>query len=246
MNLLSFILLQLFAHLLADFYMQSSKMAHEKSTIGFKSRLLPVHIFIVFICSWVFSFQIEFFIGAGIIAILHYIIDGCKAIVNTHRTFWKYAFFVDQLLHLIVLVVVSVLFEKYHGLDPLFELPVSTQFIAICTAYLICLQPANFFIKEVFRSSEIDVAIAKKDKAEVLDGADELPNAGKLIGILERVLALTFILIGQYQAVGFLIAAKSVLRYKDTDTLKTEYVLIGTMLSFGIAVVLGILASANY
>ena len=86
--------------------------------------------------------------------------------------------------------------------------------------------------------------VAEKEKAETLDGMEELPNAGKLIGILERILALTFILIGQYQAVGFLIAAKSVLRYKDTDTLKTEYVLIGTMLSFGIAVVLGILAGA--
>jgi hypothetical protein len=109
---------------------------------------------------------------------------------------------------------------------------------------LCCLKPANILIKEVFRSSEIDVAIARKEESETLSVSDELPNAGKLIGILERVLALTFILIGQYQAVGFLIAAKSVLRYKDTDTLKTEYVLIGTMLSFGIAVVLGILATS--
>ncbi|HIB48531.1 MAG TPA: DUF3307 domain-containing protein [Flavobacteriaceae bacterium] len=239
-----FLLLQFLAHVLADYFFQTSAMAYQKNKLGFKSRLLPLHILIVFVCSWLLSFQIEFFVGAGIIAILHYIIDGFKAKVTAHKSFWKYAFFADQLLHLAVLVGVSWVFSKHHGLAPLWENPFSTTQIAIAIAYLCCLKPANIIIKEVFRSSQIDVAIAAREKAEILDGADELPNAGKLIGILERTLALTFILIGQYQAVGFLIAAKSVLRYKDTDTLKTEYVLIGTMLSFGIAVVLGILAGA--
>jgi hypothetical protein len=239
MQITTFLLLQFLAHVLADYFLQTQKMAYEKNSIGFKSRLLPVHVLIVFVCSWILSFQIEFFVGAGIIAIIHYIIDGFKAKANHHPILWKYAFFIDQLLHIIVLVAVSLFFEAYHGFEPLFELPVSALMIAIFTAYLLCLKPANIFIKEVFRSSQIDVAIAQQEKAEILDETDELPNAGKLIGILERILTLTFILIGQYQAVGFLIAAKSILRYKD---LKTEYVLIGTMLSFGIAVVLGILA----
>lgn len=242
MEINTFLALQFLAHVLADYFLQTQKMAYEKNSIGFKSRLLPLHVLIVFICSWVLSFQIEFFVGAGMIAIVHYFIDGFKAKANQHPKLWKYAFFIDQLLHVVVLVTVSLFFEAYQGLQPLFEMPVSTSAVAIVTAYLLCLRPANIFIKEVFRSSQINVAIAAQEKAEVLDGTDELPNAGKLIGILERVLTLTFILIGQYQAVGFLIAAKSILRYKDTDTLKSEYVLIGTMLSFGIAVVLGILA----
>ncbi|MDX1462886.1 MAG: DUF3307 domain-containing protein [Marinirhabdus sp.] len=242
MDITSFLLLQFLAHLLADFFFQTNAMAHQKNTLGFKSRLLPLHVFIVFACSWLLSFQIEFFVAAGVIAIIHYIIDGLKAKANRHSYFWKYAFFVDQLLHILVFLGISLLFEAYHGFNFIVELPFSKTQIAIAIAYLCCLKPANIVIKEVFRSSQIDVAIALQEKAEILDGADELPNAGKLIGILERILALTFILIGQYQAVGFLIAAKSVLRYKDTDTLKTEYVLIGTMLSFGIAVVFGILA----
>ena len=49
------------------------------------------------------------------------------------------------------------------------------------------------------------------------------------------------LLIGQYEAVGFIIAAKSVLRFKDTDTAKTEYVLAGTLLSFGIATFAGLM-----
>ena len=48
------------------------------------------------------------------------------------------------------------------------------------------------------------------------------------------------IVLGQFEAVGFLIAAKSILRFKDDNTIKSEYVLIGTMLSFEIAIALGI------
>ena len=55
------------------------------------------------------------------------------------------------------------------------------------------------------------------------------------------MLAMVFVLIGQYEAVGFIIAAKSLLRFKETDTAKTEYVLAGTLLSFGIATVFGLM-----
>ena len=75
----------------------------------------------------------------------------------------------------------------------------------------------------------------------IISTSNELENAGKLIGILERILVLTFVVIGKWEVIGFLIAAKTILRYKDTDTIKTEYVLIGTMLSFGTAILLGIL-----
>jgi hypothetical protein len=48
------------------------------------------------------------------------------------------------------------------------------------------------------------------------------------------------IAVNQFAAVGFIIAAKSILRFRDTDIAKTEYLLIGSLLSFGIAILLGI------
>ena len=48
---------------------------------------------------------------------------------------------------------------------------------------------------------------------------------------------------GQYEAIGLLVAAKSILRFKDTDTAKTEYVLAGTFLSFAIAILCGLILS---
>ena len=66
-----------------------------------------------------------------------------------------------------------------------------------------------------------------------------LQNAGKFIGILERLLIYVFIFTSHFEAVGFLLAAKSIFRFGDlkkaNDLQLTEYVLIGTLLSFGIA-----------
>lgn len=77
--------------------------------------------------------------------------------------------------------------------------------------------------------------------AELGDRTDNLPGAGMWIGIIERLLVLVFVLIGAIEAVGFLLAAKSGFRFGDlrdgTDRKRTEYVLVGTLLSFAIAFV---------
>jgi len=68
---------------------------------------------------------------------------------------------------------------------------------------------------------------------------DDLPrgltNGGTLIGLLERGLIFLLVLVGQPAGVGFLIAAKSVLRFETTakDQRAGEYVIIGTLASFG-------------
>ena len=52
-----------------------------------------------------------------------------------------------------------------------------------------------------------------------------------------------FIITNEWQAVGFLLAAKSVFRFGNLQEAKdrklTEYILIGTLLSFGIAIITG-------
>ncbi len=241
MGFTEFLILQIIAHILADYFFQTDALAVDKNNKGFKSRFLVWHTLIVFATSWLLSFQIKFFIGAGVIAITHYLIDGFKPKLNKSKQLGLYAFFIDQGLHLLILLGVTYFFAEYHGLYFYWEPPVVEHTLLIILAYMLCLKPANIIIKEIFSVSKIDVALSAKDQQNGGAHTHELPNAGKIIGVLERLLTLTFILIGQFQAVGFLIAAKSVLRYKDTDTLKTEYVLIGTMLSFGIAVGLGAL-----
>ncbi len=230
MGLKELLLLQFIAHLCLDYFFQTDKLAKQKNTIGFKSSFLYWHALACFALSWLFSLQVNFVLAAAIIAITHFLIDGFKRHLNNSKHFGRYAFFIDQAIHLIILTVVVVLFDKWYGINPSIEVSLNFKYLLIITGYLVCLKPANIFIKEVFQATEIQVS-----------SDNEMPNAGKVIGVLERILTLTFIIVSQYSAVGFLIAAKSILRYRNDETLKTEYVLIGTMLSFGIAVIAGII-----
>lgn len=66
-------------------------------------------------------------------------------------------------------------------------------------------------------------------------------NRGRVIGILERALIYFFILFGQYGAIGFTLAAKAFTRFKELEDRRfAEYVLIGTLLSSGLAMAVGV------
>ncbi len=75
-----------------------------------------------------------------------------------------------------------------------------------------------------------------------------LNDAGKYIGILERLFIFVFVITYNWQGIGFLLAAKSIFRFgdlsKSEDRKLTEYILIGTLLSFGLAI--GIALGYNY
>lgn len=57
-------------------------------------------------------------------------------------------------------------------------------------------------------------------------------NTGRVIGLLERIFVFLFVLLNQYTAIGFILAAKGVARFQDFKSRTfAEYVLIGTLLS---------------
>ncbi|MBQ6761836.1 MAG: hypothetical protein IJP49_03715, partial [Bacteroidales bacterium] len=102
--------------------------------------------------------------------------------------------------------------------------------IAAAIAVLICWKPANIFIKLVLKHYSVNMPQEK-------DGGF---NAGALIGTIERWLILIFVCLQRYDALGLLIAAKSIIRFGDSQTNKSEYVLAGTLLSIFIAVMAGL------
>ena len=63
------------------------------------------------------------------------------------------------------------------------------------------------------------------------------------MGYFERCLIISFILIGQFAGVGFLLAVKTIFRFgdltKEHDMKLTEYMMLGTLLSFSSALLLG-------
>ena len=100
--------------------------------------------------------------------------------------------------------------------------------ILVIVSYLLAIFPAGWIIGFFLNRFEDQVELGKG-----------LKSAGKYIGWLERFLIVTFIWAGELSAIGFLIAAKSIFRFgeiKDKQDRKlAEYILIGTLLSFSLA-----------
>ena len=221
------LILQLLAHLVSDFYLQTEKSCKSKADNAFKSRHLYIHALITFACAWLFSLSVGFWWAALLIAALHLIIDGLKSVCKN----LKGAFFIDQLLHLAVIVAVVALFNNKGEISFAAWLPEPKVLLWI-VAFVFCLRPANFIIQNIFKEAKISIPDSGKEQS--------LPNAGRVIGNVERMLTLVFVMLGQYEAIGFLLAAKSLLRFREIDTVKSEYVLVGTLLSFGIAILMGV------
>lgn len=252
---------QFLSHILSDFYFQSDSFCKNKEGKVFRSWQLYAHIIIVFAIAWLFSFSIGFWKMALIIAGTHLLFDGLKGLTHNFKYYFKNksieqfvtrraqrVFFYDQILHLAVIVVVC----RWCG-ESFYSMPQwlpASSYVAIAIGVLLCLKPANICIKQIFTIFDIQLPKNKEEKSESTgipiitnyeDGIGDLPNAGKLIGNVERILTFIFILLGQYAAIGFLMAAKSLLRFAEGDKAKSEYVLVGTLLSFFIAVVIGII-----
>ena len=140
-------------------------------------------------------------------------------------------FAIDQIVHLLLIgLVVYLNFSNQIELEKIY----TTASLLLLLAVLI-ISFASFIIMEIIMS---------KWSLEEDNSEDSLESAGKYIGILERLFVFGFILLNQWSAIGLLIAAKSVFRFGDLSRAKdrklTEYILIGTLISFGLAIFIGL------
>ena len=229
MNVL--LILQCVAHLLADFTLQPQRWCDKK-----ESKLISkehiYHVLVVFVFSWILSFHVSFWWASLLIATSHFGFDMLKSFLYKNNIGRKQLFFIDQILHIAIIIYAVYLFSIKTSMHSPIPITANTGFIIF--ALVACTKPSNIFIKKFMESQNI----IRKSKNE-----DDLLRAGRIIGSLERLITFALILFDQFAAVGFIIAAKSILRFRDTQTAKTEYLLIGTLLSFGIAIALGIVST---
>ena len=120
---------------------------------------------------------------------------------------------------------------------------VRPQILLALLAFLFLAKPVNIIVDILFT----EYTIYPEEKGNLIEDSNhsEVNNfhSGRIIGTLERWLILLLVMLSQYEAIGFLIAAKSILRFSETSkgTEKSEYVLVGTLFSFFIALSTGIL-----
>ncbi|MBP1908388.1 DUF3307 domain-containing protein [Methanolobus bombayensis] len=218
----------LLSHVLADFVFQNQKMVSDRFKNKWHSKWLYIHGILAGLLAYIFSGEYGFIWLFLIYTVSHIAIDGFK---STRQDNLKW-FILDQFAHLLTIVLVWAViigFENIISGIPFNQLNSTNTWILIL-AYFIVIWPSGILIDKFTEPWHHD-----KDGEE----GEGLFNAGLWIGRLERFLLLTFVLLEQYQAIGLLVTAKSIFRF-TTDRKVSEYILIGTLLSFTIAVFVGI------
>jgi uncharacterized protein DUF3307 len=230
----------LIAHLIADFLLQPGAWVKDKNEKGIKSIKLFFHVLVVTALSVVFTLDYFSWQIPVLIFLFHYLIDLAKIYFMPHKVNQLDWFLLDQVVHILAIaLVVAIVSEFLFDWSTIFSSLLSDQTsLVLFLAYLFVIWPTMIIVN----------LATKRWQNQIKEGlGPSLPDAGKWIGILERVLVLTFVLTAQFQAIGFLIAAKSILRIsvksEDNARLLSEYVLIGTFISFTIAILTGLFAS---
>lgn len=237
---LSLLLRIVIAHLLADFFLQPYEWVNGKRQYSVKSKHLYYHVVTVGVLTYILMLDWSAWELPLFIAVTHFFIDWWKS--NQEDTIA--IFLADQTAHLLMIIAGWVVFTGVPAgsLNFIYELLYQPGLWIMIVSYAVVLRPIGFLIERATR----------RWRSELTGGEDEvagLTDAGTWIGYIERVIILTFILLNEYSAIGFLIAAKSVFRFsggvKDNKERKhAEYILIGTLISFSLAILVGIGALA--
>ena len=216
------------SHLLTDFILQPTSWIQSRNARHFASPHLYAHSAVTATVALLFMGW-NYWPVALIIAVTHLLIDGWKSYRSDHIAY----FLADQALHAGVIIGCwyGVFYTPAH-LRWVWDQFNQAQVWILLTAAVFLTVPAGIFIGQV----------TKKWRNQ-LPNAANLASAGKWIGIIERVIILALVLKGQFEAIGLLIAAKSIIRFSDNDRteIKTEYLLIGTLISISLAVLTGLL-----
>jgi hypothetical protein len=217
------------SHLVTDFILQPSSWVEDRNKHHFSSGKLYLHGAITGLMALIFIGSKYWFVTL-IITITHILIDGWKS----YRT-EKIAFFLlDQLFHMLVILGCwcMIFFDPNFIRSLISQYTDNGHFWIIITAIVFLTSPAGILIGKL-----------TKQWRDKIEDAESLANAGKWIGMTERLIVLLLVLQNQYSAIGLLVTAKGIIRFneKDRPEAKTEYLVIGTLLSIALAMGAGLL-----
>jgi len=220
-------------HLIGDFVIQTKSMAMREERFG----ILLLHAALVTGVTLLLLGQLHIAVLI-IVLISHMLID----IAETHLfpDTWG-TFVVDQLAHVGILFGVSLVFSdavSYGAWTTWLSTDAQPHYLIALvgiSGFLICVPVGGVLVEKLIMPlyGELD------------QGVGGLPGGGQYIGWLERSIVFLLMFINFPNGIGFLIAAKSILRFgevRDPSHRKTaEYIIIGTFLSFGWALLVSVL-----
>ena len=199
----------LLAHLLGDFVFQSDWLVKKKEKIVW----LFIHSLIHGILVYLFLSSWDNWIPPVVITLSHFLIDLIKKLTKKDSLI---AFIVDQLMHLLVIVLLIAFYLIPNAILPpwVTHLPPYTITVIIHLIAVILLLPVGGILIGYF-VYPFQEQLHKRFRPGSLIPIEGLKDGGKFIGFLERALIFVFILSGEFAGVGFLVAAKSIFRFGE-------------------------------
>lgn len=223
MPLSEIIILLIAAHCYGDFLLQPNGIVENKR----KLPVLLIHSGLHGLLAYLVLQQWTLWQAPLTVFIAHTLIDRTKlSLKATPETFA-----LDQGAHLLSLVAIGLAAQYWQGAPAEGAEVFARNWIVggagLCAAVL---GPGYFIGHVATRLAEKNVAL-KETLGKGLHGG------GAQIGRLERALIFLLMAINYPAGIGFLIAAKSILRFEEAKQQNVaEYVLIGTFWSFGLAI----------
>jgi hypothetical protein len=222
----------LIVHFLGDFALQPDSWVAAKNKKRHKSRYLYYHLGIhALLLLIIFWFDWQYWPLFVAYTLSHFVFDLVKLKLNGKMNA-RVLFALDQLAHLFV---IALLVYFYQPFSLAFDVLFSSRALLLIATILALTSVSSVVIKQLMSRWNL----------QAIEDDDALQNAGKYIGMLERLFIFGFVILHQWQAIGFLIAAKSVFRFSDLSRAKdrklTEYMIIGTFISFGLSLLISVL-----
>lgn len=233
--------LLLVAHLIADFSLQSADWAEKKTQ---KFRYLAGHAVVYAAVIAVVAFLCIpgniAWLPFAIIALSHFVIDWIRVHADKkYKTPTAHfsSFVIDQVLHIAIIYASVCAFglneQTRSWLTDLASTVPVEQILRYALIFIIILDPASVFVKKlsIYVSGGTNSGGQKKE-----------PPVGSVIGKLERILTVILVLCNEIGAIGFVLTAKSLARYKQLDNQSfAEKYLVGTLSSTAIAIIAALL-----
>ncbi len=221
--MLTIFIILLAAHIFGDFVFQTNAMVKNKAKWGVLFAHAGIHAGLVYLLlqQW-WAWQVPVAVAA-----FHFGIDFLKS----RREASARGFAWDQAAHVLALALVASSAVSL-GWGASFG-GFAWRWIVGLAGFVAVVRGVGFFV-----GAKADELIAANSELKKTIKAG-LKDGGKQIGCLERALIFVFILVGEPTGIGFLDSSKSILRFEESRQQPVaEYVLIGTLWSFGLAMVI--------
>jgi len=217
------------AHVLADYVVQPAWMVEDKA----KPETLFLHFLAIVFTAMLCTGQLAS-PAVYALALVHIVIDAVKVRCFSD-SFIPHV--TDQALHLVTLAATALLCPDLFATGLYGDVTWLPKLMLLGAGAIYATRAGGIAINKL---------LATFDPQPTSKG---YPQSGPLIGNLERALTYLCIMAQMPEGIGFLLAAKVVMRFQTgtTDEKRYEYVFIGTLASFGwaIAVTLAVMFMAS-